>query len=243
MKKITMIVAMKQEAVPLIEKLGLAQTSDTNPLLPCKAFSGEYKNLSINLVTNGSDSVHGVENVGTQPATLATYEALRLFSPDLIINAGTCGGFSDHGCKIGDVYMGERIRFFDRRIPMGDHYEAYGDSNYPCELAVELAQKLDLPTSIVCTGNSLDMSPTDEAILRQEPLVNKEMEAAAIAWVASHYQMPLVAVKSVTDLMDSEHGTADEFSSNLALASKNLQVEVLRLLDLLAQQSLTQDAA
>ncbi|WP_422135529.1 hypothetical protein [Endozoicomonas sp. ALD040] len=236
MKRITMVVAMKQEAAPLIEKLGLAETDDTNPLLPCKTFAGEYKNLNINLITNGSDSVHGVENVGTQPATLAAYEALRLLSPDLVINAGTCGGFSDKGCKVGDVYIGERIRFFDRRIPMGEHYEAYGDGNFQCQVAVDLARKLDLPTSVVCTGNSLDMSPTDEAILRQEPMVNKEMEAAAIAWVASHYQTPVVAVKSVTDLMDSKHGTAEEFASNLALASRNLQEEVLRLLDLLAQQ-------
>lgn len=241
MKRITMIVAMKQEAAPLIEKLGLTETNDINPLLPCKNFAGEYKNLSINLVTNGSDSVHGVENVGTQPATLAAYEALRLLSPDLVINAGTCGGFSDKGCKIGDVYIGERIRFFDRRIPMGEHYEAYGDGNFQCQLAVDLARKLGLPTSIVCTGNSLDMSPTDEAILRQESVVNKEMEAAAIAWVASHYQTPLVAVKSVTDLMDSEHGTAEEFASNLALASGNLQKEVLKLLDLLAQKQATSD--
>lgn len=100
MKRITMVVAMKQEAAPLIEKLGLTETNDTNPLLPCKTFAGEYKNLSINLITNGSDSVHGVENVGTQPATLAAYEALRLLSPELVINAGTCGGFPTRAVKL-----------------------------------------------------------------------------------------------------------------------------------------------
>ncbi|WP_079253725.1 hypothetical protein [Endozoicomonas arenosclerae] len=237
MKRITMIVAMKQEAAPLIEQLGLTETSDISPILPCKTFAGQYKNLSINLVINGSDPLLGVENVGTQPATLAAHEALRNFAPDLVINAGTCGAFAEKGSKIGDVYIGERIRFFDRRIPLGGNYEAYGHGNYRCESAIELAEQLGLPTSTVCTGNSLDMSPTDEAILREEEIVNKEMEAAAIAWIASHYKTPLVAIKSVTDLMDSEHSTADEFAANLALASKNLQEEVLRLLDLLALQS------
>jgi 5'-methylthioadenosine nucleosidase len=62
------------------------------------------------------------------------------------------------------------------------------------------------------------------------------MEAAAIAWIASHYKTPLIAIKSVTDLMDSDHSTAEEFEANLALASENLRTEVLKLLDLLATQ-------
>lgn len=236
MKKITMIVAMKQEAAPIIEQLNLTESSVIAPELPCKAYTGEHNGLEVSLLINGTDPEFNVESVGTQPATLTTMEAIRHFNPDLLINAGTCGAFSDKDSRIGDVYIGERIRFFDRRIPMGPSYEAYGNGNYTCDQAVTLANTLGLPTAVVCTGNSLDMSPTDESIIREEPVVAKEMEAAAIAWVASLYSKPLVAVKSVTDLMDSAHSTADEFEANLALASQNLRTEVLKLLDLLSAQ-------
>ena len=236
MKKITMIVAMKQEAAPLIEHLSLTETNVINDVIPCKAYTGMYGHLDISLIINGTDKTHEVENVGTQPATLAAYEAIRVFNPDLLINAGTCGAYAIKGSRIGDVYIGERIRFFDRRIPLGKPYEEYGLGNYHCDKAIEVARQLKLPTSVVCTGNSLDISPTDEAILREEPLVNKEMEAAAIAWVAAMYAKPLIAVKSVTDLIDSHHTTAEEFGTNLALASSNLQKEVVRLLDFLSSQ-------
>lgn len=35
----------------------------------------------------------GVESVGTVPASLVTYASILAIQPDLIINAGTAGGF------------------------------------------------------------------------------------------------------------------------------------------------------
>lgn len=235
MKKITLVMAMSQEATPIIGQLELQTCNDFVSRTPARAFSGQYKGLEISLVINGTDLTHNVECVGTQPATLAAYEALNHFQPDLLINAGTCGAFAEKGSKIGDVYIGERIRFFDRRIPM-EAYEAYGHGNYPCSLAVDLARQLDIPTAVVCTGNALDMSPTDEAILKQEPVVNKEMEAAAIAWVASLWNVPLIAIKSVTDLMDGGQTTSEEFLQNLCFASQNLNEAVVQVMDCLAEK-------
>ncbi|MET4694167.1 hypothetical protein [Endozoicomonas lisbonensis] len=162
---------------------------------------------------------------------------LRQFKPDLLINAGICGAFQDKGSAIGEVYMGEKIRYFDRRIPLGEDYFAYGDGSYVSERASEYAQQLGLKTAVVCTGNSLDMSPTDEAILRGEPVVAKEMEAAAIAAIARLYKTPLLAMKSVTDLMDEKDTTAEQFLANLTRASDLLQQNVFRLLDLLSNEA------
>ena len=235
MKKITLVMAMSQEATPIIAQLKLQACHEFVSRTPARAFSGRYKGLDISLVINGTDLTHNVECIGTQPATLAAYEALNHFQPDLLINAGTCGAFAEKGSKIGDVYLGERIRFFDRRIPMGA-YEAYGHGNYPCPLAVDLARQLDIPTAVVCTGNALDMSPTDEAILKREPVVNKEMEAAAIAWVASLWNVPLIAIKSVTDLMDGGQTTSEEFLQNLCFAAQNLNEVVVQVMDCLADK-------
>ena len=143
-----------------------------------------------------------------------------------------CGAFSSKGSGIGQVYMGERIRFFDRRMT-SDKYKAYGEGNYLCPEAIVLAKILKLPLSVICTGNSVDLSPTDEAILLQEPVVAKEMEAAAIAWVASLYSIPVVAIKAVTDLLDHPLDLDTQFRQNLAIAMDNLEQQVIAVLNIL----------
>ncbi len=60
---------------------------------PCSTYSGTVGELAVHVVWNGRDAAHGVDNVGTVPAALSTYLALQAFKPDLIISAGTAGGF------------------------------------------------------------------------------------------------------------------------------------------------------
>ena len=57
------------------------------------------------------------------------------------------------------------------------------------------------------TGNSLDCSPTDEPILKANEAAVKDMEGAAIAYTAQLLGAPLIAIKSVTDIVDGEHPT------------------------------------
>jgi hypothetical protein len=60
---------------------------------------------------------------------------------------------------------------------------------------------------VVSTGNSLDCSPTDEPILKANEAAVKDMEGAAIAYTAQLMATPLIAIKSVTDIVDGEHPT------------------------------------
>lgn len=60
---------------------------------PCVTYSGTYKGLNVHVVWNGKDRETGVDNVGTVPASLATYLSLLAFKPDVVISAGTAGGF------------------------------------------------------------------------------------------------------------------------------------------------------
>lgn len=41
----------------------------------------------------GKDPIYGIDSVGTVPAALAAYSLLSAFKPDILINAGTAGGF------------------------------------------------------------------------------------------------------------------------------------------------------
>ena len=59
----------------------------------------------------------------------------------------------------------------------------------------------------------------------------KDMEAAAIAWSCALFKTPMVGLKVVTDIVDGEMATQDEFLANLAAASKSLQESLPKLLD------------
>ena len=68
--------------------------------------------------------------------------------------------------------------------------------------APRLVAALGLKTGVVSSGNSLNCGPEDRAALDASGASIKEMEGAAIAYVASLYSVPLLAVKAITDIVD-----------------------------------------
>ncbi|BDD10546.1 5'-methylthioadenosine/S-adenosylhomocysteine nucleosidase [Fulvitalea axinellae] len=224
--------AMEAEAAPLIERLGFSKVETDEPQLPFLAYETQFGELELSLVINGKDRRFGVESVGTQPATLATFWAIKRYNPELILNAGTCGAFISKGSDIADVYISESFRFHDRRISIPG-YQAYGYGDYPAHTFTEMAEELGLKYATVSTGNSLDMCDTDMEIIDSLPVAVKEMEAAAIAWVAEQYGTPLVALKSVTDLVDGGKLAQEEFVENLGKASRALTEKTVSFLEAL----------
>ena len=72
-----------------------------------------------------------------------------------------------------------------------------------------------LKRGIVTTSDSLDVDGRDLELMTGEGAVVKEMEAAAVAWVCKQLGCPFVAIKAVTDIVDGEEATREEFESNL----------------------------
>jgi 5'-methylthioadenosine nucleosidase len=117
---------MEAEAAPFIQHLNLQYDSDFfHKKSPFQAYRGKHNSCNLTVITNGKDTVHGtgVDNVGTTPAVLATWLALDKLdngenTVDLLINAGTCGGFQRKGAEIGNVYLTTAVAHHDRRIPI-----------------------------------------------------------------------------------------------------------------------------
>ncbi|CAN0520241.1 unnamed protein product, partial [Ectocarpus sp. 8 AP-2014] len=82
---------------------------------PSKCFSGSYQGAAINVVTNGKCSRFGVDQIGTVAAGLSTWLSVEAIKPDLVINAGTAGGFKKHDTAIGDVFISTGVKNHDRR--------------------------------------------------------------------------------------------------------------------------------
>ena len=87
----------------------------------------------------------------------------------------------------------------------------------------------------VTTGSSLDMQPCDLEIIEKHGGQLKDMEGAAVAFVCSLFNIPILFVKSVTDLCDSGAETFEEFSRNLHHACETLKVANERVIDYLVE--------
>jgi len=224
---IALIIAMRSEAVPLIEAMDLKKQNGAFPeKTPFEGYTGSHEGKQVSVIVSGRNRVHGVDNVATQPAALMTFLAIDWLSPDLIINAGTAGGMAEHGCRIGDIYLSEGpFCYHDRRIPL-PRFREYGIGSYPSVDTSEIAISLGFKRGRISTGDSLDMTDRDLEMIRENGAIIKEMEAAAVAWVCEMMDVPMFAVKAITDLIDRSESTQEQFTTNLQLAVSNLQQAV-----------------
>ena len=234
-RNIAILMAMEAEAAPLIKALDLKDiTPDDHKLL--NHYSTPHKGGSIDLITSGKDPDHGCDNVGTVPATLMAYLACEHLQPDIVINAGTAGGFWGNGCEIGDVCLSEGFSFHDRRIPIPG-FKEYGIGDYPSFDTSEIAKKLNLKTGRISTGDSLDHTEKDLELMGAHKAIIKDMEAAAIAWLCKTMNVPMFAIKAITDLIDIKKPTPEQFTENLKMASENLCKSVIEVIKTFSDKS------
>lgn len=228
-QKITLIVAMESEAAAIIKAFRLAEDASFFPDMPARAWTGQFGKINLSLVINGKDDDSGLDLIGTQAATLATRFAIEKYRPGLIINAGTAGAFAKNGARIGDVFLSrDHVVFHDRRVPIPG-WDKQSIGYFPVWDVSEIA-RLGYKTGIVTTGNSLDLPPEDEKNIHRLGGEIKEMEAAAVAWVAKLHGIPMFCIKAVTDLMDSGTPAQDDFLKNLELATGNLKDACVRII-------------
>ncbi|XP_018815344.1 5'-methylthioadenosine nucleosidase-like [Juglans regia] len=237
---ILIIIAMQAEALPLVNKFQLTEELSMLPKgVPWVCYRGIYKNLNINLIWPGKDLSLGVDSVGTVSASLVTYASIQALKPDLIINAGTAGGFKAKGASVGDVFLASACAFHDRRIPI-PVFDMYGIGLRQAFSSPNLLKELNLKVGKLSTGDSLDMSPQDEASIVANDATIKDMEGAAVAYVADLLKVPAIFVKAVTDIVDGEKPTAEEFLQNLVAVTAALDQAVTQVLDFINGKCLSQ---
>ena len=228
-ERVLIVMAMAAESDPLIAALSLAEAQAPDSM-PFRWFRGTAASLEVMIAVNGRDPHHGVDSIATIPAALNTHAAAVSFAPNLIITAGTAGGWARRGASVGDVYLNaDRFVHHDRRIDL-DRFREYGIGSHPGLPVAGLAERLGYRTGVVTTANSLDESPTDARHIVDLDGEVKEMEAAAVAYVAQLLHIPVMAIKTITDLVDSPVATPEQFVTNLDLASRRLREAVVAVL-------------
>ncbi|MDX9771170.1 MAG: hypothetical protein RBT19_12470 [Tenuifilaceae bacterium] len=232
---ILLVMAMHDEALPIIRKLGLKDMGYLSPNYTFEHYSGHFNGFQLNLIVNGKCKVFKVDQIGTQASTLTTHLGIETFNPSVVLNAGTAGGFRSDSAQVGDVYLSyPTANYHDRRINIPG-FKEYGVGVHPTYSCLGMANDLGLRTGVVTTGNSLDYTEQDMATIKSYNGVVKDMEAAAIAWVAQQHNIPFLAIKSITDIVDGEKPTEEEFLENLHQASESLSKQVVRVLQWLTE--------
>jgi len=89
-------------------------------------------------------------------------------------------------------------------------------------------------------GNSLDYTDKDMEIMTKHKAAVKEMEAGSIAWVAQLFHKPIFCIKAVTDIVDGDRPTQDEFLENLHTAAAALQQVLPKVLQFVSGKTLAE---
>ncbi len=237
LRRIAIVMAMRAEAAPVVAALGAVPTDPPAPRF--HEWHGVVRgDVEVLLAVNGVDPRHGVDAIGTEPAVLHTAAVIERFEPDLVVSAGTAGGWRRTGGSIGDVYLSHpHVVRHDRRIDLAG-FDRYGIGTYPVVPARLLADRLGARLGIVTTGNSLDETEDDRRLIAASGASVKDMEAAGVAYVCELSGVPFLAVKAITDLVDAPEPTVEQFLANLATASVRLAEVVVAMVDDLAGRGL-----
>lgn len=110
---------------------------------------------------------------------------------------------------------------FTPQTPKG--FDKYGIGHYDCCATPNLQSALGLEGGCVTTGNCLGWVQEDMDVMTEHAAVAKEMEGAAIGWVCDMFSVPFFCVKAITDIVDGDRPSHEEFLENLASAAKALQ--------------------
>ena len=152
----------------MIEGLGLELKSGVlSDKVPAKCYSGRLGASEVHVVTNGQCERYKVDEVGTAAASLTAWLALDALKPDILVNAGTAGGFKRKGAKIGDVYISSEVAHHDRRIEIPG-FKEWGVGQHTTHYTPRLREALGYKHGNVSTSNSLDASDTDHKLMLEE---------------------------------------------------------------------------
>ena len=142
-------------------------------------------------------------------ASSAQY-AIDRWSPNLVVNLGTCGGFKG-GVEKDTIVLVERTVVYDIVEQMLDAEEAIRDYTTEIDLSW-LSEPYPHPVlRTVLVSADRDLVAEDISVLKSKyGAVAGDWESGAIAWVANRNKVRCLILRGVTDLVGSEGGEAYE---------------------------------
>ncbi|MBI3163035.1 MAG: 5'-methylthioadenosine/S-adenosylhomocysteine nucleosidase [Chloroflexi bacterium] len=130
------------------------------------------------------------------------------FQPDLLINLGTCGGFTGR-IETGTIILVERTLVYDIIEQMGDGAEAI--QHYASSLDLSwLPANLPYPAlrGLLVSADRDIVVEDIPMLIEKYDAVAADWESGAIAWVAKKNNTRLLILRAVSDLVGGDGGEA-----------------------------------
>ena len=164
---------------------------------------------------------------GKIAAAASAQYAIDRWTPDLLVNLGTCGGFEGEIEK-GTVVLVERTLVYDIVEQMGDYEAAIAHYATDVDLSwLEEPYPQDVRRTLLVSGDR-DLLVEDIPRLKAEfGAVAGDWESGPIAWVAARNATRCLILRGVTDLVG--RGGGEAYEGNIQVFVSNA-TEVMRRL-------------
>lgn len=213
---IGIVVALKSEAMPLINKI---QNAKEIKLCNKPCFIGKLADKDVALIISG---------IGKVSASLSTQALIDKLGATAIINYGTCGG-TNSSVNVCDYYIIDKAFQFDfdvreiDDVPLG-YIQEYDRVFFNAKFIDIGLNKQSLATSDRFSKSEIDLNN----ILKNGCFL-RDMEGCAIIQVAISNDTPVYLVKGVTDVYGS--GTdGEQFVKNLSKVCENFPSIIIKLI-------------
>lgn len=145
---------------------------------------------------------------GKIDAAASTQYIIDVYTPEPLINLGTCGGFAGD-VQVGDILLVNKTIVYDIYERMFDPNEAI--RAYTKELDVSWIQETDDVSFIrsLLVSADRDLDPNEIPMLQKRyQAIAGDWESGAIAHVGKRNNVPAVIIRGVSDLVSPHEGEA-----------------------------------
>ncbi|SFA69619.1 adenosylhomocysteine nucleosidase [Lentibacillus halodurans] len=191
---------------------------------------------------SGRDVVLLKSGIGKVNAAMAATILHERFSPALIINTGSAGGFASD-LDVGDIVISTQVVHHDVDVTAFGY--AYGqvpdmpamyaaDTDLVANAGQAIAQLgVHYHEGMIATSDSFmgDPEKVDEVRKKFPTMMAAEMEAAAIAQVCYQYETPFVVIRALSDIAGKQSSIS--FDTFLETAAKNAASLILKMAETL----------
>jgi adenosylhomocysteine nucleosidase len=145
---------------------------------------------------------------GKVSAAASSQYAILTWQPDLVINLGTCGGFTGR-INQGEIILAARTCIYDIVERMGDMKAALDFYTVDSDLSWLPAPFPHPVRQEILVSADQDLNPEMIPLLVEQFNASaSDWESGAIAWVAAKNEVPCLILRGVSDLVDEEVGEA-----------------------------------
>lgn len=170
--------------------------------------------------------VHG--GWGKISAAASTQYAIDHWTPQVIINLGTCGGLDGYASR-GEILLVEQTIVYDIVEQMGDPDDAILAYTVVIDLSwLRPPYPLEVRKARLLSADRDILAEDVPHLIARYQAIAADWESGAIAWAAAKNQVRTLILRGVTDLVSSDGGEA---YGNKAIFTEETGKVMSRLLD------------